>query len=127
MKKQHQQWIDKHGPATAQEATSKCKEYTESMKSAFPELTMKAGFYYDPLWEERQHWWLVDEQGEIIDPTVIQFPVQGFVDKANYTPLEQEDRPIGKCLECGELIFPEGYSEQFCSLAHANSFALSLM
>ena len=55
----------------------KCKEYCEALIAKDPTLKIKRGYYYDPVWEDQQHWWCVDSKGNIIDPTKDQFPSKG--------------------------------------------------
>ncbi|KKL54797.1 hypothetical protein LCGC14_2261840, partial [marine sediment metagenome] len=56
----------------------KCKEVCEEMNKRFPELKLIRGHYYCHGWGERMHHWLVSPDGNIIDPTKIQFPSKGF-------------------------------------------------
>ena len=88
----------------------KCVEATEAMVRAFPELKRVRGHYYDIAWGERQHWWLIDEDRNIIDPTKEQFPTKG---KGHYEPwIEGEEEPTGKCLDCSGYYYGDRY---FCS------------
>ena len=41
----------------------KCREVTENMAAAFPQLTRVRGHYYCDSWGERAHWWLVEPLG----------------------------------------------------------------
>lgn len=124
-------WIQIYGPKTPTEAQGKCQEYVEKMKKDFPELTVRAGFYYDAIWGARQHWWLETGDGEIIDPTVIQFPGGAGAEPGNYQFIPEEERPIGLCANCGELVYSGAPSEMLCSercersyLAYMNSGVL---
>lgn len=109
------QWVVENGPCTPTEAQGKCQEYVERMKEAFPNLTVRAGFYYDAVWGARQHWWLETDSGEIVDPTAIQFPGGAGADPSHYEFVPEEDRPIGVCANCGELCYQGSPSDMLCS------------
>lgn len=80
-----------------------CKPVCQEMNKVFPELKLVRGHYYDASWGERMHWWLVDPDGNIIDPTAIQFPSKG---KGVYIPWdESQPEPTGKCRQCGEYTY----------------------
>lgn len=84
-----------------------CAEVTERMKEAFPELERVRGHYYCHTWGERSHWWMVDSEGTIIDPTKGQFPSNGH---GSYKPWEEGSvEPTGMCPNCGEMIYHGGY------------------
>lgn len=90
-------------------ALGRCKEFAEDMQSEFPELRLVRGYYHDPQWGKREHWWLMLED-RIIDPTAIQFPSAG---QGRYEELpEGEEEPTGKCLNCGEHTYG---TSKFCS------------
>ena len=55
----------------------RCAEATLAMAAVFPELTRVRGHYLCWVWGEREHWWLVEPNGEIVDPTADQFPSKG--------------------------------------------------
>lgn len=89
----------------------KCAEKTAEMQRVFPELKRIRGHYVCPLGGRRQHWWLLTAEGEIIDPTASQFLDKGKC--GEYIPWDEGQRePVGKCLNCGELIYNSGL---FCS------------
>lgn len=95
-----------------------CAEATLAMQQAFPELTRVRGHYYDCLWGQREHWWLVTKDGQIVDPTKSQFPSKGF---GTYTKLPDDTpEPSGICMNCGDYCYyhkdPKAYSSShFCS------------
>jgi hypothetical protein len=100
-------WIESY----AKNCYSKCAEFTFAMQQEFPELIRVRGDYDCPLWGKRSHWWLKTETGEIIDPTVSQFPTKGAA--ADYIEwVEGDDEPTGKCLCCGDYVYR---SNVFCS------------
>jgi hypothetical protein len=99
---------------TVTETYGKCKEVTEAMVAAFPELTRVRGHYMCADWGKRAHWWLVDENGEIVDPTADQFPCKGT---SEYVPWEEgAEEPTGKCMNCGGYTYG---SSRACSPACA--------
>lgn len=55
----------------------KCERYSAEMALAFPELRRVYGFYYCLVWGQREHFFLVDENNNVVDPTVAQFPSKG--------------------------------------------------
>lgn len=76
----------------------KCKEYCEKLCLEDSTLKMVRGFYFCPIWNrDQQHWWCVNEQNEIIDPTCKQFPSNGH---GIYT----EFNGIVTCVECGKEV-----------------------
>jgi len=70
------------------------------MKNSFPELTKIRGYILTEHGEQ-PHWWLVDSNGIIIDPTATQFKAIG-----GYFPWdESQPEPTGKCPNCSELCY----------------------
>lgn len=89
-------------------AYGKCAEATLAMEERFPELTRTRGYYLDLFWGPREHWWLVDQQGRIVDPTCLQFPTRGT---GEYQPWDEaQPEPTGRCPNCGDLC----YNNQTC-------------
>lgn len=100
----------------------KCHELCLKMQAVYPELKLARGFYECPIWGAREHWWLVAVDGTIIDPTADQFPSRGI---GEYRELgEDYVEPIGRCLECGEYVFPPRM-DTFCCDEHEAAFAAS--
>lgn len=82
----------------------RCAEHTLAMQKDFPELTRVRGQFDCPINGKSCHWWLVTPDGEIVDPTVAQFPTKGYA--AQYIPWEEgNEEPTGKCLQCGDLTY----------------------
>ncbi len=80
-----------------------CAEVTLAMEEEFSELTRVRGHYYCSSWGERAHWWLVDSDGEIIDPTAGQFPSNG---RGHYEQWDDElPEPTGMCPNCGDSCY----------------------
>lgn len=55
----------------------KCKEMSEALCAKDSSLRLVRGHYYDAVWGEQPHWWCEDKNGNIIDPTKLQFPTKG--------------------------------------------------
>lgn len=91
----------------------KCAEATTAMVEAFPELRRARGFYHDPLWGKRTHWWCVAPDSSVVDPTAAQFPSRGAFEYEELLEQELADSaPTGVCHDCGSPVF-KGAS--FCS------------
>jgi hypothetical protein len=99
----YNEWIRIH----VQNTHRTCREVTQSMAEAFPDLKRIRGHYCCPVSGTQPHWWLIDSQGSIVDPTANQFPSRGTGDYVEYAGPE----PTGKCLDCGELVYT---ADLFC-------------
>jgi hypothetical protein len=120
MKPEYMAWI----AANVTETYGKCAKVTEAMQLAFPELTRVRGHYYCLSWGERSHWWLVDTDGEVVDPTAAQFPSGGH---GVYVPWEEgTPEPTGVCPNCGGYVYTgDTCCSENCGLeyvAYINSF-----
>lgn len=96
-------WIMENVPT---DCLGDCREYTYKMVATFPELETQAGFYYDLIWGERMHWWCKAPDGTVVDPTAAQFPTKGT---GKYVHVPEEERPVGKCMGCGGLVYAADY------------------
>jgi hypothetical protein len=106
MNEKYLKWIEKNIP-NYESAYGKCRETCEKMLKEFPELKLVRGYYSCAVWGERMHWWLVDAENNIIDPTAIQFPTKG---NGIYQKLDEfAPQPTGKCTNCGEYIYNGNY------------------
>ena len=76
----------------------KCKEMCEQLITEQPELTLVRGHYVCPVWGSQEHWWCIDIEGRVIDPSVRQFPTNGI--GAEYIPFNG----IVTCEECGKQL-----------------------
>jgi hypothetical protein len=86
----------------------KCREACHTMATFFPELKLVRGHYYCPSWGKRDHWWLVDPNGTVIDQTKMQFPSMG---QGRYEPWDEaHPEPTGKCMNCGEYCYNDEYA-----------------
>lgn len=117
MESKYQEWIDGY-IAEGFKVNGRCKEVTEEMKTAFPELERVRGHVHMPCIPERGHWWLVTNDGTIIDPTVSQFSDPNYIYGGGKKPIEYEplpddfEEPKGKCMECGDISY---YTSHACS------------
>lgn len=75
----------------------RCRALATRAAEADPSLTVRWGWYTDPEWGTEEHWWCVDQAGEIVDPTAAQFPSNG---SGVYTPMT--DTPA--CEICGREV-----------------------
>ena len=76
----------------------KCKEMCDELVAKDPSLKLVRGHYYEPQWNrDEPHWWCVDSNGKIVDPTRKQFPSQG--QEGFYTEFDG----TVDCAECGRI------------------------
>lgn len=118
MKIKYKQWIENN----VVDPKGKCKEYSNLMNSEFPELKKVRGWYY--LDRDIPHWWLVDENDNIIDPTIDQFVSKNGV----YIPIDESNfiEPSGKCLNCGRFVYGNEL-DKFCSVKCGEDFVKDLL
>lgn len=104
------QWVAENYP-TAESAKLKCAEATEKMEAEFGFKRIRGHVMIDL--NMRPHWWCVDDDGEIIDPTAHQWECRPAI----YEPFDEaEGEPHGKCINCGSLLFrSRGDSSFKCS------------
>ena len=98
------------------DAYAKCREVSQRMQQAFPELKLVRGHYHCPHVGEYPHWWLIDPSNRIIDPTALQFPSKGV---GQYEPWpDNKPEPTGKCINCGDYTYNgDGACSESCYLA----------
>lgn len=76
MKKEYIEFIENYWLNSPQYAIGKCKMMSELMSMYFPELKIVHGIVNgikNNVLEEHPHWWLIDKENNIIDPTKSQF------------------------------------------------------
>jgi hypothetical protein len=77
------------------------------MQQQFPELTRLRGHILLASGDYRTHWWLKDQEGNIIDPTIGQFKIR----IVEYIPWKEgSPEPCGKCMCCGEWSYFEPHA-----------------
>lgn len=104
----------------------RCREATDEMAAAFPELRRTPGHVLVLDWGRRAHWWLVAPDGSVVDPTAAQFPAI-----IEYEPFEPGvEVRVGRCMNCGEDLYayPQSLDEQltkpmFCGDVCASEMA----
>jgi hypothetical protein len=124
---EYEAWIEtlvkEHGTALM----GQCQVAVRNMVLAFPELRAVAGHSYG-VWGKRGHWWLVAPDGEIVDPTISQFP--GPIEYEEWVP--GSEVRVGKCMNCGEEIWERVevleniQHKQMCSEACERDFIANL-
>ena len=76
-----------------------CKEECEKLVLKNPKLKLVLGWYHEPIWNTKEeHFWCVDEKGNIHDPTRLQFPSGGI------SEFYEEYIGVVQCAECGKEI-----------------------
>lgn len=109
----YEKWIAEN----VTESLGTCREVTEAMRVAFPELRRVRGHYDCPVWGSRSHWWLVDADGSIVDPTASQFPSRGTGGYREWD--ESAEEPTGICMNCRAYVFD---GDNFCSKSCYNEY-----
>jgi len=117
----YQEWISQSIPSRAH-ALGQCAGVTLDMQADFPELIRVRGQYHCPIWGERDHWWLKDPDGNVIDPTAKQFPSGGIGEYQEWN--EGDPEPTGQCPNCGNRCY-NGAS--VCSRECASEYTRYLM
>lgn len=124
----YKEWISSYVKSVDGFTRGKCGHATAAMKLEFPELSIVKGFAHCE-WGADQHFWCIDPEGYIIDPTASQF---GPLGPFEYEELDLENPsdiariPVGKCMECGERTFKSSYASEMCSKDCADAFDASL-
>ena len=115
--KRYKEWIDSYSG----DIYRKCKEVSEEMKEVFPELTIAKGLvklFDNGKWY--QHQWLVTLEGYIVDPTAKQ-----WIGIDEYKEIiGKENEPVGRCCNCGEIVFGRFINLMFCSDSCSRSYFL---
>lgn len=123
MKREYSNWI-KTNVNQETHGYGECHEVSHAMAAVFTELTVKKGFYHCHSWGRRTHWWLVDEDGQIVDPTARQFPSAG---RGDYQAISDDELPelvpTGRCMDCGDDVYK---GATFCNRSCENSYAAYL-
>lgn len=111
MKQAYADWIDEIR-SNGRSGRGLCSVMSKTMAEEFPELKVVRGFA-----SGQEHVWCVTPEGEIVDPTVDQFPTTPV-----YEPFQPGDRvKVGRCMYCGEPIYAAvenlddpKYARSFC-------------
>ena len=114
MKTEYKEWIQANYP-DQKSCFGSCHAAAKQMHMAFPELSIITGTIVDGAWGTRFHAWLTDGRGNVVDPTIQQYPAP---DPNTYQEVLPKDRPLGRCRDCGGLIYPgDESSADFCSFS----------
>lgn len=95
----HQAWINANVSDVPDKVRGTCRRQSEAMVAAFPELRIVGVSSFGM----REHCWCATKDNKVADPTAHQF--RGPFNYSRF--LELEDFPTGKCMNCGELIYPD--------------------
>lgn len=92
-----------------------CHARSKEMQAVFPELILCRGYYTSALDGAPAHWWLKTADGTIVDPTAGQFQMgkQGCYEE--YNERDHGPLPIGKCMNCGSLVYAGAPATCCCS------------
>ena len=101
MANKYKEWIEKN----VIDPLGECQKYSELMSANFPELKLVRGYYICIIWGSREHWWLQDENGNVIDPTASQFPSKGLGEYIEWD--ESRKEPTGMCPNCGGYAYDD--------------------
>jgi hypothetical protein len=84
----HAEWIKTN---VLKDGYGECREVCAKMIAAFPGLRRVYGTYSCLIWGMRYHFWCINDQNHVIDPTAAQFPSKG---KGVYSMLKLYDVAI---------------------------------
>lgn len=100
MNKKYFDWIKNYSKNNNIEG--KCAEVTNLMMMKFPELKRIRGHIKCVVDNNlHSHWWLIDKNNNIIDPTEKQFIII-----TEYLPHDESaPEPTGKCPNCGNYCY----------------------
>jgi hypothetical protein len=116
MKPEYLKFIEDNCP-TPGYARGNCRCLSGLMTEWFPELRQVNGLYHCPVLGKQPHWWCVDKDENVIDPTVHQFPsgIKGVVLPRRMAILMYEEASFtGLCPECGADTFNDAV---YCSMS----------
>jgi hypothetical protein len=106
----YQEWINENYPNQVS-ARLQCEKATLRMLEAFPELKRVRGqielMDATGLYPSKEpHWWLINESGEVVDPTAHQYMKK----ISQYLPCdESKGEPSGTCPNCGGICYEGNY------------------
>lgn len=87
-----------------------CREAVEELVKKDPTLTAVGGWYIDAAWGPQEHWWATTPTGQIVDPTVEQFPTGHIPSLRQYEPFDG----FGHCEGCGIRFRADLGAEPIC-------------
>lgn len=99
----------------------RCRDESLALAREDRTLTVVRG-YADGV----EHWWLIDPDGKIVDPTVDQFVCTPFEYVPESVGVPAERPPLMcQCVQCGD-VHDGGYCNDICSEGCAKAFCLHL-
>jgi hypothetical protein len=100
----YDEWIKANVPKNPE---GECIKYSRKLAKAFPELSLTKGTcqIVGPYGSQhpQTHWWCVDPDGEIVDPTAHQFRKVW-----EYVALGGPSDPVSRCANCGDYFNGSG-------------------
>lgn len=116
LKPEYQAWIDAY-VTDHPHLRGSCASAANAMILSFTELRRACGWVVEKrhvhLYENEPgdfstgHWWCVDPDGAIVDPTSLQFDNLTNCVYVEYNERKHGPMPVGKCPNCGWLIYPK--------------------
>lgn len=97
-----------------------CQQAVEKLVEQNTNLTAVRGWYLDTCWGPQEHWWATTLDGEIIDPTVEQFPTGHIPALRSYQPYEG----VHPCPGCGAPVESEQMAEYCCGACHGSTVGI---
>ena len=106
MNEKYKEWILNYNHLNP-DTYGMCREATQQFSNDFPELKRVRGHVESALSSKLlPHWWCVDPNGNIIDPTAKQFD---YITR--YIELDKsQPEPTGKCPNCGEYCYDNDFT-----------------
>ncbi len=91
----------------------KCREFSEKLAAENPGFRVVRGWYDCLLWGRQAHWWCVDQEGTIHDPTAKQFPSKGCGEYVEFDGNFEcsncgASTPEEECTHYGNYVFCSG-------------------
>lgn len=123
LKPEYRQWIAEN---VEENPRGFCNMFSHRLQREFPHLRVARGIYRTLAGYGEPHWWTVDVDGTVVDPTAAQFLCKG---EGTYEELTQEEIeeqfPCGKCANCGDDIYKadNAPSDMICSAECWSSYA----
>lgn len=102
--------------------SGRCRNEALKLASEDRSLTIVRGWAHPVGHAMTEHWWLIDRGGNIVDPTVDQFPSKPvYIPECAGVPVERP-RPVYLCPQCGDTHYGE-YDHTVCSERCARAYA----
>lgn len=125
MKTKYKNWIKNYVAKHNGNVKNRCWSATKEMAETFPELKCERGWAHIKCLKPfdkygiytDQHWWCVDPDGNIIDPTASQYESE-IVKYEAYDEEIHGPLPTGKCMNCGSFVYDnKNFCDEICEKA----------